>query len=157
MSRLLQAEEEEYTEEEDFYNDGSIHLGSNYNKPHILNDLQNNEKAAIGETVQENSKLPSNLVFSININQTPGETNQSSHTFTSCSHAIGINKTESLISDELMNKIRRIEKRRHLWSADNVRKESSPMISARLNLEKCTPTIDEGSVVNCIDTAFAKK
>ena len=96
-------------------------------------------------------------MFSININQPPGETNRASHTFTSCSHVIETNKNESLVSDKLTHIIRRIEKRKHLWSADNVRKESSPMISAKLNSEKCTPTIDEGSEVNCIDTAFAKK
>ena len=56
VSRLLQAEEEEYTEEEDFYNDGNIHPGYNHNKPHILNDLQNNKKAAMEETGQEQSK-----------------------------------------------------------------------------------------------------
>ena len=57
----------------------------------------------------------------------------------------------------LVKKVKNIEKRRHLWSKDSVRKESSPMVSGFINTTACTPTIDEGSEINCIDAAFAVK
>ena len=59
--------------------------------------------------------------------------------------------------EDLKSIVRKIESRKHLWSSSDIRKESSPMIIAMLNSERCVPTIDEGSEINCIDAAFAEK
>ena len=159
VSRILQADGEDYpSEEEDFYEDGKKYY-SHTDKPPLLNHLQNDSQAANKRTSQEPSNIPSNLVFTININQNPGEANRPSHTIACCNHVIEKNKSESHLSDtdDLAKKIRKMERRRHLWSADSVRKECSPMITALLNSQNCTPTIDEGSEINCIDSAFANR
>ena len=110
------------------------------------------------QSSQRVANNPHNFVFTININQNPGEIIQPSHIIADGNHLIKHNVTESHFSDtDLVRKIRNIENRRHLWSADSVRKECSPMVNALLKSEICTPTIDEGSEINCIDSVFAKK
>ena len=68
-------------------------------------------------------------------------------------------KAESHFSEEIefIKKIENVASRRHLWSSTSVRKESSPMIFAELTSRPCTPTIDDGSEINCIDTDFAAR
>ena len=96
------------------------------------------------------------MVLTININQTSGENLKSSQDATF--NATKKNKIESPFSDkDLIMKIEKLQDRRHLWSSESVRKERSPMVNAFLNKTVCTPTIDEGSEINCVDEAFAKK
>ena len=112
------------------------------------------------KSTQETINNPANLTLTINLNQNPGDFNQSSHTI-ACTgqNILNENTAESHISDiqTLIRKVQNIEKRKYLWSKDSVRKESSPMVSALLNNVACTPTIDEGSEINCIDADFARK
>ena len=96
------------------------------------------------------------MVFTININHNSGEIPKSSQDATL--NATNKNKIESPFSDtDLIMKIEKLQDRRHLWSTKSVRKERSPMVNAFLNNTVCTPTIDEGSEINCVDEAFAKK
>ena len=47
-------------------------------------------------------------------------------------------------------KVEKLEERKHLWSQNKVRKESSPTAKAVLNGVYFQSVIDEGSEVNCI-------
>ena len=125
--------------------------------PTTIMKLQNDRMPAKPEkSSQQVANIPSNFVFTININQNPGETNQSSHSIAHGNFDVKESKTESHFSEiDLVRKIENIANRKHLWSADSVRKESSPKVSAHLKSKPCTPTIDEGSEINCIDATFA--
>ena len=51
--------------------------------------------------------------------------------------------------------LNKIEERKHLWSTESIRKESSPRIRASLNNIPFDPVIDEGSEVTCVSDKFA--
>ena len=161
VSRLLQADGEDYPADdadEDFYDDGKAN--SHEDNPTNLIKLQNDQMPAKPEeSSQHVANLPSNFVSTKNINGNPGETYQSSHSVAHGNLNVKDTKTESHFSetDDLVRKIQNIAKRKHLWSVHSVRKECSPMVSAQLKSETCTPTIDEGSEINCIDANFATK
>ena len=167
VTRLLQLDiddnhpsESEVDFNEAELNDENGKNNSCYTDQPTLNPLQNNPDFTTKNSCQETVDIPTNLTLTINLNQNPGDGNQSSHS-TACSGHTTFkeNKAESHFSDvdNLIRKVRNIEKRKHLWSKDSVRKESSPMVSALLNGRPCTPTIDEGSEINCIDADFASK
>ena len=124
-----------------------------------INSLQNNMDTLKAENNHCPAQAPANFVFTINLNQTPGDENRSSHNIAYESHVLNSNNTGSHFSDmkELVRKIERLETRKHLWSENNVRKECSPIVSGLLTTVPCTPTIDEGSEINCVDAAFAAK
>ena len=95
---------------------------------------------------------PTNLVVNINLNSKCGEITEASP------NTANTIEPESLVSDkQIILKVLKLENRKHLWSQDGVRKERSPMVSSFLKHTGCTPTIDEGSEINCVDAAFAKK
>ena len=159
VARLLQFDEENYPSENDvdFNDDGKNEF--NETEPKVIEHLQNDLKYPVKDSSQQATQVPSNFVFTINLNHIPGDSHSSSHNI-ACSDQTSIQaKTESRFSDltSLVRKIQNIESRRHLWSKDSVRKESSPMVSGFVNSTACTPTIDEGSEINCIDAAFAVK
>ena len=163
VARMLQTEDENDTGEidEDFYDDNGKRNISHSIEKNAFNDLQNDSEHSKAETkpsYDATNGLP-NIVLTINLNQNPGEINQSSHTFATGNQSVNVCKTESPFSDitDLVRKIENIEKRRYLWSENNIRRKCSPMVSARLNTQPCTPTIDEGSEINCVDSAFAMK
>ena len=163
VARLLQIDDD--TNEDDFNEadvndeDGKRNSYKNEKLP-IINHFQNNQDYMMRKSTQETINNPANLTLTINLNQNPGDFNQSSHTI-ACTgqNILNENTAESHISDiqTLIRKVQNIEKRKYLWSKDSVRKESSPMVSALLNNVACTPTIDEGSEINCIDADFARK
>ena len=158
VARLLQTGDDYPAEDDaDFYDDGK--QKEFIETEEVLNDLQSKNYTDSPTENSRRAELPTNFIFTINVNQQPGELNRSSHIMANNNPAHTTNITESRISDmtELVRKIKKIEKRKHLWSSNNVRKESSPMVSALLNTVTCTPTIDEGSEINCIDAAFAAK
>ena len=131
------------------------------NEQNVIKLLQNEKDHTMKESSQSETNVPKNFVFTINLNHNPGDSHSTSHTIASNTQNLNLNeaKTESPFSDltSLVKKIQNIERRKHLWSKDSVRKESSPMVSAFLNTTACTPTIDEGSEINCIDATFAAK
>ena len=164
VSRILQAEAEndlensEIVDGDDFYEDDGK-TNSLRDNPTNSYSFQNESQAISGPASQHKAAavLPSNLVLTINVNQNPGETH-SSQTLARANF-IDPYKAESHFSDEIefIKKIENVASRQHLWSSTSVRKESSPMIYAELNSQPCTPTIDEGSEINCIDTVFAAR
>ena len=163
VSRILQAEAQndlesyELENEDDFYDDGKT--SSLRSNPTKIYSLQN-EPPSISEPARRDkapATIPSNLVLTINVNHKPGETH-SSHSFARVDFIDNVNP-ESPASEEseFIRKIENVASRRHLWSPNSVRKEYSPMICAEINAQPCTPTIDEGSEINCIDSEFASR
>ena len=161
VSRLLQADGEDYAAEdaeEDFYDDGKANSYDDNRTTQIK--FQNEQMPTKPENSSQHvANIPSNFVFTININGNSGETTQSSHSIAHGNPNVKETKAESHFSetDDLVRKIQNIAKRKYLWSVNSVRKECSPMVSAQLKSETCTPTIDEGSEINCIDDKFATK
>ena len=170
VSRILQAADDEDFpddnddgEDEDEYDDGKG-LWDQQQTTNVFKLQNKNQRegsldipaAAPGKSSQH-VVTPSNVVLTININQISGEKDKSSHDFSIKDGVIKI-KNESHVSDmELVRKIQNVEHRKHLWSSDSVRKERSPMVRAFLSSTVCTPTIDEGSEINCVDKTFAEK
>ena len=167
VSRILQAADEDFPEENDEDGDDFDDGKGYYDREESTNVLKLQNKcpsegnlgvpaAAPGKSSQ-NLVTPSNVVLTININQVSGEIQKSSHDF-SMKDGVIQNKIESPVSDaEIVRKVQKIEERKHLWSSISVRKERSPMVTAFLDAIVCTPTIDEGSEINCVDKAFAEK
>ena len=60
------------------------------------------------------------------------------------------------ISENIIHHVRNLEERKHLWSANPVRKESSPRLKASFKDNYFEPVIDEGSEINCISEDFLK-
>ena len=117
MARLLQTDEDYPLEEDDdFYDDGKIY--SNENDEMHVTPLQSNKTNHHAENIQCPVQVPTNFVFTINLNQTPGDANGSSHTIASEGHVLNSINTGSHFSDtkELVRKIRKLESRKHLWS-----------------------------------------
>ena len=59
-------------------------------------------------------------------------------------------------SRNLVCMIDKLEKRKHLWCKNGVRKEISPRVRAKVNNIYFDPVLDEGSEINCISETFAK-
>ena len=120
VSRMLYAEEEfPVDENEDFYEDGkAITI-----KTECTNGtFKNKFEISSSETNQVPGQAPANIVLNINLNQNPGETNQSSHTLDNNTKILNsIHNTESHFSDirMLTRKIENLERKKYLWSKNN--------------------------------------
>ena len=106
VSRMLYAEEEfPVDESEDFYEDGKAITIKNES---TNGTFQNKLEMPSSET-KVTGQAPANIVLNINLNQNPGETNQSSHTLDFNAKILNSNhNTESHFSDKEML-IRKIE------------------------------------------------
>ena len=161
VSRFLQTSGEEITneapdDEDDFY-DGKERDNRNQEKTtnfYLQNNLETANLDVPTDVSRSSQNIVPNIVLTINLNQNSGENIEASHK----KFKVDCIEQESLISDkQAVLKVQKLQERKHLWSRDGVRKECSPMVASFLNNTACTPTIDEGSEINCVDKAFAKK
>ena len=97
-----EADEADFYEEQDDDNlkdEGKMQLNKNEHLFQNFEKLQSVRTATADETGLQASQIPSNFVFTVNINHNSGEQIQSSHTIASSNHVNDEIKTESLISD----------------------------------------------------------